>query len=492
MSTATYSNVIKVATASTAAVAAVAAYYYFTWDPRWWWNRRKNKSTEVNVQQNWKKTLIKGYVHKDFEPVREEFIANFERRGELGAACCIFYKGEMVVNLWGGYREYGTKKEWENNTMSNVFSATKGISAIAMAILCSQGKINFDDKVCKHWPQFAQNGKEDITIRALVDHATGLAGPSPPISMEILRDKAKTIEFLAAVKPDWKTSYEKKGYMAILLGIYESCIMQMTDDKKRTIGEFLQEEIAEPLGLDGDIYIGLPDSITDERLTVLDAPNLFQMLFLQDTLPKGFMSSMLLNPSSYCSRAFFNPNLGNDGMLDYNRRDVKRLELAASNGHASAHALATIYNAVERAINTKCRINKLNLSNAALLEIQQGGKPQYDEVLKVETNMAGGFEKPGSLSEYGCDQRAFGTPGAGGQNAFADVESEMSFAYIMNRCGTYICDDPREFSCRVKAYQCIQKIRERNGEKKLPMKKLETMSTFLKSATDQFPELRML
>lgn len=116
---------------------------------------------------------ISGHVKPGFEAVREAFVENFTRRNELGAACCIYYRGEKVVDLWGGVRNKLTGEPWEEDTMVIVFSATKGMSGLAMALAHSRGLFDYDERISKYWPEFAQQGKDKITVRQLLAHQAG-------------------------------------------------------------------------------------------------------------------------------------------------------------------------------------------------------------------------------------------------------------------------------------------------------------------------------
>jgi len=118
---------------------------------------------------------INGYVKPGFEKVRSEFIKNFDKRGELGAACTIYLKGEKVVDLWDGVKDHQTREFWDKDTMVTVFSSTKGFSALAIALAHSKGHFDYDDKVSTHWKEFGQSGKENITIRQLLNHQADLS-----------------------------------------------------------------------------------------------------------------------------------------------------------------------------------------------------------------------------------------------------------------------------------------------------------------------------
>src|SRR5262245_16934869 len=127
-----------------------------------------------NTMSSAESQTVEGYVGPGFEPVRDAFAHNFVRRRELGGACCVYYRGEKVVDLWGGVRNEQTRDRWERDTMVIVYSATKGLAAMTLAIAHSRGWLDYDERVCTYWPEFAQQGKERITVRQLLAHQAGL------------------------------------------------------------------------------------------------------------------------------------------------------------------------------------------------------------------------------------------------------------------------------------------------------------------------------
>ncbi len=131
---------------------------------------------------------VEGYVGNGFEPVRNAFLENFSRRRELGAACCIYRKGEKVVNLWGGIRNKSTGEPWQEDTMVLVHSATKGLSAMTLALAHSRGWLDYEERVCKYWPEFAQQGKDQITVRQLPAHQAGLHAFDEPVDRSVIVD----------------------------------------------------------------------------------------------------------------------------------------------------------------------------------------------------------------------------------------------------------------------------------------------------------------
>ena len=143
---------------------------------------------------------IQGYVNRGFESVRKAFAENFLRRGELGGACCAFYRGEKVVDLWGGIRNKQTGEPWEQDTMVLVYSTTKGLAAMTLAIAHSRAWLDYEQPVCRYWPEFAQQGKEKITVRQLLAHQAGLFVLDEPVDRSLVADLDRLAVVLARVR----------------------------------------------------------------------------------------------------------------------------------------------------------------------------------------------------------------------------------------------------------------------------------------------------
>jgi CubicO group peptidase (beta-lactamase class C family) len=172
--------------------------------------------------------VVEGHVARGFEPVRDAFADNFVRRGELGGACCAYHRGEKVVDLWGGIRNKHTGELWEQKTMVIVYSATKGLAAMTFAIAHSRGWLDYEERVCAYWPEFAQQGKEKITVRQLLAHQAGLFALDQPIDRSLLADLDRLAMVLARQKPAWEPG-TRQAYHAITLGFYESEILRRID-----------------------------------------------------------------------------------------------------------------------------------------------------------------------------------------------------------------------------------------------------------------------
>jgi CubicO group peptidase (beta-lactamase class C family) len=252
--------------------------------------------------------------------VREAFIENFERRHELGAACCIYYRGEKVVDLWGGIRNKATGEPWEENTMALVASTTKGLAGLAMALAHSRGLFDYDERISKYWPEFAQQRKEMITVRQLLSHQAGLHILDVPPEKSLVADLDRLAVVLARQKPEWEPG-TRQAYHAITLGFYESELLRRVDPKHRSLGQFFQEEMAGPLGL--DFYIGLPEEIPNARLATLHRANLAGALFTMPIL----LALSAMNPRSRFRRSLL-------GSLPEEREHIyaRNLEVPAGGG----------------------------------------------------------------------------------------------------------------------------------------------------------------
>ncbi len=147
---------------------------------------------------------VEGHVSRGFEAVREAFADNFARRRELGGACCAYHRGEKVVDLWGGIRNKQTGEPWEQDTMVIVYSATKGLAAMTLAIAHSRGWLDYEERVCAYWPEFAQHGKERITVRQLLAHQAGLFALDEPVDRSVVADLDRLAIVLARQKPAWE------------------------------------------------------------------------------------------------------------------------------------------------------------------------------------------------------------------------------------------------------------------------------------------------
>ncbi|MDS0301105.1 beta-lactamase family protein [Halogeometricum sp. S1BR25-6] len=390
---------------------------------------------------------IHGTVEPGFEPVREVFAENFHDRNELGAAIAVYSRGELVVDLWGGYRDTDHEHPWEADTMVLVASGTKGMTAAAIAVALSRGLFALDDRIADYWPAFAQHGKGEVTVRQLLSHQAGLATLDGRLSPEQIADTEFLSGLLASEKLDWVPG-TRHGYHAFTLGWYASELLRHTDG--RTLGQFFADEVAEPLDL--EFYIGLPEKIPTDRVADLDAFGYLDMLLNLRTLSPRFVLSFF-NPWSVTNRAL--NVLDTRRPADLNSPAFRAVEIPSGNGIGTARAMARLYG--ELATGGEA----LGLDKDVFAELTAPPVPpsgdRRDVVIGMETAYAMGYSKPSPDFRFGTSDASFGTPGAGGSFGFADPDVELGFAYTPNRLGLHLKDDPREMALREAVYECIER-----------------------------------
>jgi CubicO group peptidase (beta-lactamase class C family)/L-amino acid N-acyltransferase YncA len=384
-----------------------------------------------------------------FEEVAEAFAGNFEAREEVGAACVIYLGGERVANLYGGLRDPELRLPWQADTLTLLFSTTKGFSALTLALLHSRGLLDYDAPVCQYWPEFSRKGKANITIRQLLAHQAGLPVVSRPLSPLELGDQDLLAELLADTPPAWEPG-TASGYHALTIGWHMAELVRRLDPQGRSLGRVLREDICEPLG--ADLFLGLPRDFSEQRIAdVLDVSPMrtFQNL---GELPPRFVLN-IANPYSLSYRSLLNPNLAHPG--DYGRPPLRHLEIPAANGLGSAEAVARIYSALASGGS------KLGLAPSTMAALQAparaptGGK--LDRVLWLEVLFSLGFWRPETPDAWHASTAAFGHFGAGGSFGFADPETGVGYAYVMSRMGTRLRDDPRDVALRQALARCLKR-----------------------------------
>lgn len=380
---------------------------------------------------------VQGTVARGFEGVQQAFVENFTHRGELGAACCVYQDGEKVVDLWGGVRNPAKEDPWLADTMTIVHSTTKGLAAMVMALAHSRGWLDFEQRVCTYWPAFAQNGKQDITVRQLLAHQAGLFAFDEPVDRAVIEDRERLVAIMERQRPIWPPG-ERQAYHAISLGFYEGELIRRVDPAQRSLGRVFAEDIAAPLGL--DFYIGLPEAVPDSRLAPLVPASLWRRI--RDMPLRVTLAAM--NRSSVIYRSLV-ANPGTQFYLDPEHVVVRNLEVPSGGGVGSARGIAKAYGvfaAGGQALGL--RAETLRLLAAPATPSRHGF---HDELFGGPAKFSLGFMRPSESFPFG-HEGAFGAPGAGGSMGYADPTLRIGYGYVTNRGGTRLQGDPRDVALR--------------------------------------------
>ena len=371
---------------------------------------------------------IEGLCDARFEGVREAFARNFAESGELGASVAVALGGELVVDLWAGHVDRDRAQPWERDTLVLVYSSTKGVVSLAAHMLADRGLIDFEAPVADVWPEFAQGGKESLPLRYLLTHQAGLpvVDEELPVGAELEWDIMAGA--LARQAPVWEPG-KKTGYHAATFGWLVGEVIRRMDG--RSVGTFIREEIAEPLGVEFLLGFGPEEDnhVSDLHLAQVPA----------EELP-SLAAAALLEPTSLAARAFnIAPRGPNKGR---NSRAYRGSEQPGSNGHTNARALATIYGALGSGGAWQ---GQRLLSEEA---IRLAGTPQLegrDIILQTPVRRTLGFMMPVPGLPDPRGENAFGHAGMGGSLGFCDPDRGLGFGYAMNQMwtNTLAADDPR-------------------------------------------------
>lgn len=387
---------------------------------------------------------IEGDVKPGFESVQGTFAENFSNRHELGGACCVYHRGEKVVDLWGGIRNKKTGEPWEEGMMVIIWSATKGLAAMTLAVAHSRGWLDYEERVSTYWPEFSQQGKEKITVRQLLAHQAGLFAFDETVDKNVVADLDRLAEVLARQKPAWEPG-SRQSYHALTLGFYEGELLRRIDPQRRSLGQFFQDEITAPLGL--DLYIRLPESIPNTRLAVLSSPGMIERIL---HFPVRLTLAGMNRRSDIYRALIVNPGAGIS--LDDEHIYARNLEVPSGGGVGTARAIAKAYSVFA----TDGR--ELNLHPETLEALSAPAVPSkngfHDDGMKGEVQFSLGFMKPNPAITFGS-AGSFGSPGAGGAMGFADPENSIGYGYVTSRMGTTLTGDPRDVALRHEIYSII-------------------------------------
>jgi len=356
---------------------------------------------------------IHGTCQPRFAAVQAAFADNFSRHDEIGAAFSLWVGGRPVVDIWAGNRDAARQAPWDRDTVANVWSTTKGVTAACFAMLIDRGLASYDDPVASHWPAFGAQGKSEVTIGMLLSHQAGLSGFVTPATVEDLYADGAA-DRLAAQTPLWPLG-SASGYHAISFGILATALFKRIEG--RSLKAFIADELRGQRGL--DIMIGLDPAQADRAAEMVAPPE------MNSGDIGGFSPAQLA--------ALTNPGL--DPRLP-NTPDWRAADLPSANGFSNARALAGLYAALLPGA-TAALVSQDALAQATQVRIEGP-----DLVLGLFARWGAGF-LVNSEELYGPNPEAFGHSGWGGSFAFADPKAGVAMAYTMNQMSELLRGDPR-------------------------------------------------
>jgi CubicO group peptidase (beta-lactamase class C family) len=385
---------------------------------------------------------IQGTVATGWEKVRDTFVRNLEFNGDHGAGVAVYHRGELVVDLVGGWFDKNKTVEYSHDSLQVGFSMTKGIIAIAIAMLVDRGLIDYSAPVAQYWPEFDQHGKGEATVAQLLSHQCGLYTVDGEISLEECLDWVTITERLAATRPAWPIG-TATGYHALTYGWLAGELIRRVDG--RSPGRFVRDEIGGPLG--AEIYIGLPAEL-ESRVSRLVARTVVEPAEPMTDEQKTRLIEAFAPDGKGTNALSVNGAFGNGA---FNRPEVHQAEVPGGNGITNARSMARMYSATFRPMDG---VQLLSPSVREVLRTRQTPEGAWDLCLGVQHGFGMGMfvsnpHRP--MTGHG----SFGHSGAGGSIAFAHPERDVSFCYIMNAMAAQLGGDTRASSLITAVDECL-------------------------------------
>ncbi|MEQ9436976.1 serine hydrolase domain-containing protein [Hyphomonas sp.] len=368
---------------------------------------------------------VQGVADDRFEGVRSQFQTHLDTGADIGASFCVTKDGETVVDLWGGFADIEGTRPWEKDTIVNVYSTTKTMTALTALLLADRGELDFDAPVAKYWPEFAASGKADVKVSHLMSHSAGLSGWREPMTNDDLYDWEKATSLLAAQAPLWEPG-TAPGYHAITQGYLVGEVIRRVAGK--SVGTLFREEIAGPLG--ADFHIGLPAS-EDARVADLKPPA---------------DASISADPTMTEIKKITFSNPGID-VSETRTRAWRGAEIPAAGGTGNARSVATIHTILA---NGGMANGKRFMSEAGCRKALEEQIQGTDLILGIPVRYGLGFGLSGPMSPA-LNEHSMFWGGYGGSIALIDMEAHTTMSYAMNRMEGTTTGDMRAITLAMQA-----------------------------------------
>lgn len=370
---------------------------------------------------------VNGTVAPGFERVREAFEANFAQDFEVGASFAVQRGEACVVDLWGGSRDTARTLPWQEDTLVNVWSTTKGLASLCVAMLVDRGLLSYEQTMASVWPEFAASGKEDLTVGEVLSHQGGLSGASTKLALRDFADHPAMAALLAGQTPLFEKG--QSGYHAITHGFLTGELLRRVDG--RTLGTFFADEIAKPLS--ADAWIGLPET---------EDPRVAEMIPASPGVP------VTLPPHPAARAALANPPLSAKAA---NERWWRGAEIPSVNAQTNARALANIYAMLANGGKAEGRVY---LRPETIEEATRKRVHTKDLVLGIPMRWAAGLSRNDGIT-WGKNRNVYGHSGWGGSFGCADPDAKLGIGYAMNKMYPNLRGDPRSLALLGALYECL-------------------------------------
>ncbi|MGB3697165.1 MAG: serine hydrolase domain-containing protein [Gordonia sp. (in: high G+C Gram-positive bacteria)] len=378
-------------------------------------------------------TTVAGECDPRLAPVRDLLARKLAAGDEVGACLCVMSGDEVLVDLWGGVADAASGRAWERDTLANTYSLTKTMTALAVLMLVDRGLLDPDAPVARFWPEFAAAGKDEVLVRHVLGHTSGVAGWDRRMTIEDLYRRREAASLLAGQAPWWRPG-DGSGYHALTFGtVLAEIVGRVTG---RTLGEFVAAEIAGPLGADYRIGVTEPEP---ERIASMIAPP-----------PTGFDYGSL-PPDSILRRTLLNPAFAPSVTTD---PDFLAAELGAANGQGNARSVALMQSIVTGGGTARGRRFLAPETVERIFEVQADG---VDRVLGAPVRFGLGWALPGPSMPGVPDGRVCWWTGFGGSIVVSDLDRGITIGYVMNKMAPQLVGAPNPNDYVAAVYDCLDR-----------------------------------
>jgi CubicO group peptidase (beta-lactamase class C family) len=374
-------------------------------------------------------------IHGSFDPrfagMKDLLSNSIDTGADVGASVAVTLDGEMVVDIWGGWADEAKTKPWQTDTITNVWSTTKTMTSLSALLLADRGELDVFAKVSKYWPEFAQNGKENVEVRHLMSHMSGVSAWAQPVVVEDIYDWEKSTSMLARQAPWWEPG-TASGYHALNQGHLVGEVIRRITGKK--LGQFFRDEIAQPMGL--DFHIGLAPSEFHRVANVIPPPPLDAQMPAMD--PDSVGAKTFMGPAPQAEVAW--------------TEGWRTADIGAANGHGNARAVAKAH--APMACGGEAFGVKLLKPETCALPLQRQSNG-IDLVLGQRVEFGIGFGIGGDAFAYLPQDGVCFWGGWGGSIIIIDQVRRMTIAYMMNRMEAGVVGDFRGVDLVRAAYEAV-------------------------------------